>query len=52
MSKRARDRQEELQAWVLESVRSQGIPEKVTDAGVLSRVCVLLGAPATAERGR
>lgn len=35
---------EALAVWVAESCRAQGVPERVTDPGVISRVGVLLGA--------
>lgn len=47
---------DELAAWVVASCERQGVPVKVTDAVVVSRVVVLLGgrgerAGSVAERG-
>lgn len=39
-----------LAGWVTESCSAQGVPVKVTDAGVLSRVGVLLGMRADGPR--
>lgn len=35
---------EALAAWVAQSCHAQGVPERVTDPGVLGRVGALLGA--------
>jgi hypothetical protein len=37
-------------AWVVASCERQGVPVKVTDAAVLARIGVLLGAPDPAVR--
>lgn len=42
-------RPEELAAWVAASCEAQGLEVKVTDAGVLRSVCVLLGTGASGQ---
>lgn len=40
-----------LAAWVVASCREQGVPVKVTDAAVLTRVRVLLGGGQSRQTG-
>jgi hypothetical protein len=47
---RARGVDPAVVAWVVASCERQGVPVKVTDAAVLARIGVLLGAPDTAVR--
>jgi hypothetical protein len=43
---------DQLAAWVQRSCRAQGVPVKVTDAGVAARVVALLGGPAVGGRAQ
>lgn len=43
-------RDEGMVAWVSASCAAQGLPVKVTDAGVLQEVCVLLGGKVAGRR--